>query len=196
MSSISEELTMVTGQNWATIGIRGVLAILFGVLAFAWPAITLTVLVLLFAAYAFVDGVFAFGGAYRAADNSRDIWPFLVEGILGVVAGIGAFVWPNITAIVLLYLIAAWAVVTGVIEVYTAIQVRKQITDELWLGVSGLVSVLFGILLVVMPGAGALAVIWLIAAYAIVFGVTLLGLAWRMREHHSETQPGEIGQSA
>jgi len=169
------------------LGIRGALAVLFGVLAFAWPEITLVVLVLLFGAYALADGVFAFVGAYWAAENHRSVWPFLLEGVLGVVTGAAAFLWPNITAVVLVYLIAGWAILTGALELYAAIQLRKQLADELWLGASGLLSVVFGVLIAIMPGAGALAVVWLIAAYAVLFGGSLLALAWRLRSDRSTT---------
>lgn len=196
MSTTPETLASVAERNWTTLGVRGVLAVLFGVLAFVWPGITLVALVMLFGAYAVVDGLFAFGGAYRAAENSQSVWPFLLEGLLGVVAGLAAFVWTDITAAVLVYLIAAWAIVTGAVEVYSAFQLRKEITDELWLGAGGVVSILFGLLVVAMPSSGALAVVWLIAAYAVVFGLTLLGLAWRMRGEDSTTGAGGTGLSA
>ncbi len=159
--------------------------IVFGILAFVWPGITLFVLVILFGAYAIVDGVFAFVSAYRASKNRDTAWPFLLEGILGVIAGIVAFLWPNITAIALLYVIAAWALVTGAFELYAAVKLRRELESEWWLALSGVASVIFGLLLVFLPGPGALAVVWLIAAYAIVFGVLLLALAIRLRRWQS-----------
>ena len=195
MSTTSEALVTAAAESWVTLGVRGLLAILFGILAFAWPGITLFVLVLLFAAYALADGVFAFVGAYRAAESNRSVWPFLLEGVLGVVTGIAAFAWPNITAVALVYLIAGWAIVTGALELYAAIQLRKQLTDELWLGAGGLLSILFGVLIAAVPGTGALAVVWVIAAYAVLFGVTLLALAWRMRSERSTPESGRTSPS-
>jgi len=108
----------------------------------------------------------------------------LVEGVVSVLAGLAAFVWPGLTALVLLYIIAFWAIVTGVLEIVAAIRVRRAISNELGLVIGGVLSVVFGVVLLIAPGAGALAVIFLIGAYAVVFGLALLGLAWRLREHH------------
>lgn len=168
-------------RNWWMLALRGVLAILFGVMAFIWPGITVAALVLLFGAYALVDGVFAVIAAMREHGGNQNRWVLLIEGVAGILAGILTFIWPGITAIVLLYLIAAWAIVTGVFEVIAAIRLRDEMTGEFWLALAGILSILFGIAIVVFPGAGALAVIWLIAAYAIVFGVMLLVLALRLR---------------
>jgi uncharacterized membrane protein HdeD (DUF308 family) len=107
----------------------------------------------------------------------------LVEGIIGVLAGIAAFAWPGLTALVLLYIIAFWAIVTGVLEVIAAVRLRRVISNEWALILGGALSVVFGVALIVSPGAGALAVVWLIGAYAVVFGVMLLALSWRLRGH-------------
>jgi uncharacterized membrane protein HdeD (DUF308 family) len=169
-------------RYWWVIGLRGLAAILFGVLAFAWPGITLAVLVLLFGAYALVDGVLTLIAAFRGGVQHRIV--MLVEGVVSVLAGLAAFVWPGLTALVLLYIIAFWAVVTGVLEIVAAIRLRRAISNELGLVIGGVLSVVFGVVLLIAPGAGALAVIFLIGAYAVVFGIALLGLAWRLREHH------------
>jgi len=169
-------------RHWWVIGLRGLAAILFGVLAFVWPGMTLAVLVLLFGAYALVDGVLTLIAAFRGGVQHRIV--MLVEGVVSVLAGLAAFVWPGLTALVLLYIIAFWAIVTGVLEIVAAIRVRRAISNELGLVIGGVLSVVFGVVLLIAPGAGALAVIFLIGAYAVVFGIALLGLAWRLREHH------------
>ena len=169
-------------RHWWVIGLRGLAAILFGVLAFVWPGMTLAVLVLLFGAYALVDGVLTLVAAFRGGVQHRIV--MLVEGVVSVLAGLAAFVWPGLTALVLLYIIAFWAIVTGVLEIVAAIRVRRAISNELGLVIGGILSVVFGVVLLIAPGAGALAVIFLIGAYAVVFGIALLGLAWRLREHH------------
>jgi uncharacterized membrane protein HdeD (DUF308 family) len=169
-------------RHWWVIGLRGFAAILFGVLAFVWPGMTLAVLVLLFGAYALVDGVLTLIAAFRGGVQHRIA--MLVEGVVSVLAGLAAFVWPGLTALVLLYIIAFWAIVTGALEIVAAIRVRRAISNELGLVIGGVLSVVFGVVLLIAPGAGALAVIFLIGAYAVVFGIALLGLAWRLREHH------------
>jgi uncharacterized membrane protein HdeD (DUF308 family) len=163
-----------------------VAAILFGILAFAWPGITLFVLVLFFGAYMLVDGIFAIVAAVRAAGEEDRWWLLLIEGILGVLAGLVAFFWPGLTALALLYFIAAWAIVTGIMEIVAAIRLRQEIEGEWALGLSGLLSVIFGILLVVLPApAGLLSLVWLVGAYAVATGVLLLILAFRVRNEAS-----------
>jgi uncharacterized membrane protein HdeD (DUF308 family) len=168
-------------RNWWLVALRGVLAILFALLAFFWPAKTLAVLVLLFGAYVLVDGVFALGATFSAIRHNARWWPLLLEALLGIGIGLATFVWPGITALALIYLIAAWAIVTGIFEVIAAIQLRRSIEGEWMLILAGVLSVVFGLLLIVFPGSGALAVLWLFAAYALVFGVVLLVLAFRLR---------------
>jgi len=187
-------LTVYTGSWWALL-LRGIAAIAFGVLAFVWPGITLAVLVFLWGAYAFFDGVFAIAAGVKSHGESRRWWVLLLEGILGVIAGVLAFVIPGITALVLLMLIAAWAIVTGIFEIVAAIQMRKYIKGEWLLILAGIASILFGLLLFLSPGAGALAVVWLIGAYAIVFGVILIALSLRlhgMLRSHDEMSPRAV----
>jgi uncharacterized membrane protein HdeD (DUF308 family) len=174
---------MVTrlARRWWLLALRGVVAILFGLAALVWPGITLAVLVWLFGAYALVDGVFAVGAAVRARGEQPHWWGLLLEGVAGIAAGVVTLLWPGLTAIVLLYLIAAWAIVTGILEIVAAVQLRREIANEVWLALSGLLSVLFGLAVAIWPGAGALALIWLIGAYAVVFSVLLLALAVRLR---------------
>jgi uncharacterized membrane protein HdeD (DUF308 family) len=180
---VIEQLT----RYWWAFALRGIVAILFGVVAFLMPGITLYALVLLFGAFAIVDGAFAAAGGLRRGSGTPD-WFLVAGGVLGVVAGVIALVWPAITALVLLAVIAAWAIATGVIEIVAAYRLREVIKGEALLALNGVVSVIFGVVLILFPGAGAIAVIWLIAAYAIASGIMLLLLAFRlraMRQDHS-----------
>jgi len=146
----------VFSSNWWSLALRGLAALILGVLTFAWPEISLTALVFLFGAYALVDGLFTAVAALGAPEGYGSWWALLLEGVFGVAAGILAFFWPGITALVLLYLIAAWAVVTGVFEIIAAVRLRELITGEWMLALGGVVSVLFGVLLAAWPGAGRL----------------------------------------
>ena len=168
-------------RYWWVLAIRGVAAILFGVAAFVWPGITLAVLVLLFGAYALVDGIFAVIAGIATRKEQERWWMMVLEGLIGIVIGVVTFLYPNITALALLYFIAAWSILTGAFEVAAAIRLRKEIEGEWLLALAGIASIIFGVLLVIQPGAGALALIWLIGAYAIVFGILMLVLAFRLR---------------
>lgn len=166
-------------RHWWVMALRGLAAVLFGILAFVWPGMTLAVLVLFFGAYALLDGILGIAAALRGEADHR--WAMLAEGVIGVLAGIATFAWPGLTALVLLYIIAGWAILTGLLEILAAVRLRRVIDNEWALIVGGVLSVLFGVLLVVSPGAGALTVVWLIGTYAIIFGVTLLIVSWRLR---------------
>lgn len=185
-------------RNWWVLALRGAFAILFGILAWIWPGITVWALVILFGAYALVDGVFSIGAAIKGVPGQSRIW-MAVIGACGIVAGIIAFVWPGITSLALLMLIAAWAVVTGVFEIIAAIALRKEIEGEAWYIVSGAVSILFGFLLFVWPVEGALAVIWIIGLFSIIFGVVMIASAYRLKklgEGASATGPQPGGTAA
>jgi uncharacterized membrane protein HdeD (DUF308 family) len=172
----------IVARNWWTLVLRGVVAILFGVVAWIWTGDTLRVLVYLFGAYALVDGVFALAAIVIGGGREGRWLPLLIEGIAGIAAGIATLLWPDLTALALLYFIAAWALVTGVFEVVAAVHLRREIEDEWLLGLSGLASVVFGLLLVVArPDQGALAIVWLIGLYAIIFGALLVGVGLRLR---------------
>lgn len=173
------ELTL--GRNWWVLAVRGVAAILFGLVAWLWPGLTLTVLVLLFGAYALVDGIFSLVAGVRAYGDEPRWWALILEGVAGVVIGVLTFFWPGITALALLYFIAAWAIVTGLLEIAAAIRLRQVITGEWLLGLSGLASIIFGLVLVSLPIPGLIALAWIIGAYAIIFGALLLVLAFRLR---------------
>jgi uncharacterized membrane protein HdeD (DUF308 family) len=186
-SPLGRGVLPVLARNWWALVLRGLAAILFGVLAFAWPGITLFVLVLFFGAYMLVDGIFAIVAAVRAAGEEDRWWLLLVQGILGVLAGLVAIFWPGLTALALLYFIAAWAIVTGIMEIVAAIRLRREIEGEWALALSGALSVLFGVLLVVLPApAGLLSLVWLIGAYAVATGVLLLILGFRVRSEASK----------
>jgi uncharacterized membrane protein HdeD (DUF308 family) len=167
-----------SARHWWAFALRGVTAVIFGVLAFVWPFLTLSVLVLLWGAFALIDGILALIAAFRVKHDHR--WALLIEGIVGIGAGIVTFAYPQLTALVLLYIIAIWALITGVLEIVAAVRLRKVIDNEWWLILTGIVSVLFGIVLLAAPSAGALAVVWLIGAYAIVFGVLMIALSLRL----------------
>lgn len=175
-------------RNWWMLLIQGIAAIAFGVLAFFWPGITLFVLVLLFAAYALVEGITAIGLAIAGRSAERSWWEMLLVGLLGVAAGLIAFFWPGITALALLVIIAAWAIVRGIFEIAAAIQLRKMIKNEWLLIVAGVLSIAFGVLLLVWPAAGALAVVWLIAIYAVVFGIVAIALSLRLYQVKSRIE--------
>lgn len=166
------------------LALRGVLAILFGIAALVWPGLTLRVLVALFGAWAIIDGVAAIFSVGRHREAGR-WWAVLVEGVLGIAAGLVAFLWPGITAIVLVLVIGAWALVTGILEIAAAIRLRREMEDEWLLGLAGIISSVFGIALIAFPGAGALALVALIAGFAIAFGIAmlLLGLRFRTQGH-------------
>lgn len=168
-------------QNWWAIVLRGVCAVLFGVGAFAWPGITLAVLVLLYGAYALVEGVLAVAWALVGRQAGPFPWGVLLAGLAGVVVGVVTFLYPGLTGLALLYLIAAWAIIRGIFEIIAAFHLRKEIENEWLLALSGLLSVALGVVLVVAPGAGALAVLWWIGAFAIVFGVLTIMLGFRLK---------------
>ena len=169
-------------RNWWSVLIRGIAAVLFGILAFLWPGATGTALVILFGAYAFVDGIFAIVAAVRAAQAHERWGAFLIEGIIGlVIAGVTIYDL-RLTAYALYITIAAWAILTGIFELVAAFRLRKEIQNEWLLILGGIASLVFGVLMIVYPLAGVLTVIWLIGAYAIVFGVMLIGLSFRLRQ--------------
>lgn len=166
---------------WWAFAIRGVAAIIFGILAIVWPGTTFYVLTLLFGAYALVDGIFAIAGAVRRFEQRRPGGWLLFEGIAGVIFGVLAFFFTALTAQALLYLIAAWAVITGTLEIAEAIELRLVLENEWVLILSGAASVVFGALMFFFPAAGLVAVTWVIGIFAVIFGGLELWLAWRLR---------------
>ena len=168
-------------RNWWVVLLRGVAGIIFGLATFFAPEISLTALVLVFGAYAFLDGVLALISAIRRRGATDHWWLLVTEGVMGVAVGVLTFVWPDITTLALLYLIAAWALVTGGLEIAAAIRLRKVITGEWLLVLIGIASVALGVILILFPEPGALAVVLWIGAYALVSGALLIALSIRLR---------------
>lgn len=175
-------------KYWWTFVVRGLLAFAFGLIALVWPGITLIVLVALFGIYVIIEGVLS----VIAAFNNRWVrswWVLLLEGLAGIVIGCVAFTWPGLTAVVLLVFIAIWAIFTGLLEIGAAIQLRKEIQGEWILALTGVLSILIGLILLINPGTGALAVVWLIGIYALLFGGLLTFLGLKVRKLHGRQTP-------
>jgi uncharacterized membrane protein HdeD (DUF308 family) len=168
-------------RNWGWVVLRGFAAILFGVMAFAWPGLTLAVLVLVWGAYALADGVLALVAAFQIRDEGKPMWPLVLVGLIGLGAGLATFAAPGMTALLLLTFIAVWAIAIGVFQVVAAFRLRQVIENELMLGLSGALSILFGVFMLLRPGAGAMSVIWIIACFAILFGVALVSFGFRLK---------------
>lgn len=177
----ADEHVATISRNWWMLTLRGVVAILFGVLTWLQPAISLTVLILTFGVYALADGVIGAWAAISGRKTESHWWAWLLWSLVSIVAGILAFTSPGLTALVLVYYIGFWAIASGVIEIFAGIRLRKAIQGEWLLMLGGLLSVLFGIVLLTRPAAGALAVLWLIAAYAVAFGIVLVLLGRKLR---------------
>ena len=184
--------TQLISRYWWALVLRGFAAIIFGVLAFTWPGITLQVLVLFFGAYALVDGILSVAAAIQSRGHTDNWWLFLLQGLLGI--GLGVLTWlaPGATAVAILLYMAAWALVTGVLEIVAAIRLRREIEGEFWLGLGGLLSIVFGLLVFAFPLAGALSLIWLIGSYAIVFGISLIALGFRVRRGKTGVGAGRM----
>lgn len=180
-------------RRWWMVVLRGAFAVLFGLLAIIWPDITVLALVLLWGAYALIDGLTSVMLALSERTAAReDRLTFGLLGVLGIAAGVVTFVWPTITAMVLLLVIAFWAILAGVLQIAAAIRLRKVITNEWFLGLTGAVCIVLGILLVVQPTEGAIGLVIAIATFAIVWGVTLILFGLRMRTiAHARVTMGE-----
>jgi uncharacterized membrane protein HdeD (DUF308 family) len=178
MNETTAPLLSILTRNWWVMVLRGVLALIFGVIALTAPFSTLAVLVFVFGAYAFVDGVFALiTGIQR--HHEHQWWALLLEGLAGIATGVVVFLWPQISALALLYVIAFWAMVTGILELALAIRLHRHWANEVLLFLSGIASVLLGVLMIARPGAGALALAWMIGVYALIFGGLLIGAGFR-----------------
>lgn len=181
-------LLSAVARSWWMFALRGVVAVLFAICAFIWPGLTLGVLILLWGAFAVVDGVVAI-----ASGISGRWWAHAAFGVLGVAAGMIALFRPGITAFALLMVIAAWAIVRGAFEIVAAIRLRKELTGEWLLVLAGIASIGLGILMVLFPGAGALAVVWLIGLQALIAGILLIALGLRLRRIGSQGGPFRMG---
>ncbi|MBI1880657.1 MAG: HdeD family acid-resistance protein [Chloroflexi bacterium] len=170
-------------RNWWALVLRGVLAILFGLAAFVWPGLTILTLTFVFGFYALLDGIFALVAAWSNRSRER-WWVLLLEGLLGIAAGVIAFMSPGVTALALLTVIAVWAILTGILEIMAAIRLRREIQNEWTLGLGGLASIIFGVLLLIWPGSGLVTISWIIGVYAIAFGIMMLMLGFRLRDLH------------
>ena len=169
-------------HNWWALVLRGVLAVLLGVAAFALPQVTLYGIVFAFGAYALIDGAFNVVAGIRTRKETKRWWTLLLSGLLGIGAGAAAFALPTVSAVALTYLIGAWAVVTGILEIAAAIRLRKEIKGEWLLGLSGVASLLIGLAMIANPGVGALAWVWLFGAYTLLAGAFLIGAGLRLRK--------------
>lgn len=169
-------------RNWWVVVVRGVLAILFGLIAFFWPNLSFLLLILTFGAYAMADGVFAMLAGVVSSKYSSRWWVFLLEGVVSFAAGLIAILRPDLAASVLIALLAAWAIVTGALEIAAAIRLRREITNEWMLALGGFASIALGVLLFFQPATGGLVLTLLIGAYALVFGILLLGVGFRLRK--------------
>ena len=174
-------MRLALATNWWSLVIRGILGIIVGVISFAWPAITLAALVFLFGAYALFDGVVNIVGAVHAMERHERWGAMVLEGIVGIAAAVVTVAWPPVTAIALVYIVAAWAVVTGALKIAAAIRLRRYVAGEWLLVLSGVFSLLLGFLLAASPLTGALILALWVGAYWFVFGVLFVALGLRLR---------------
>lgn len=181
-SILGRGLLSALADYWWLLLLRGLAAVAFGVLAFFWPGLTLEVLVLLWGAYTLADGILALWAAVAARGGDTGTrWWLALAGVVGIFAGLVAFFYTGITALVLLMFIAAWAIVIGAILIWGAIELRKVLDDAWLLALDGVLAIAFGVFLVARPGAGALAVVWMIGGFAVVFGIIQIVLAFRLK---------------
>ncbi|SDK63971.1 HdeD family acid-resistance protein [Microbulbifer yueqingensis] len=175
-------IMQVLTENWWLVMLRGICAVLFGILAFAWPGLTLLTLVILFGAYVLADGFLGLVAAVLGRHPSTPLWWLIVLSLVSVVVGIFTFIYPQVTGLVLVIFIGAWALLRGIFEVIGAIRLRREMQNEWLLIASGLLSIIFGLAVLISPGAGALALLWVIAGYVIFLGGLEIWLALRLRK--------------
>jgi uncharacterized membrane protein HdeD (DUF308 family) len=168
-------------SNWWLFLVRGIVAIVLAILTYMWPGIAIGILVSLFGAYAAIDGLLALGFAIRCAARRERWLGLLFEGVLGVLVGAVVFALPGAAALSFAFLVAAWAISTGVFEIVAAVRLRKQIEGEFWLALAGVISIVIGVWFLARPGLGLLATVWALASYELLFGFVLIGLAFRLR---------------
>ncbi len=177
------------GKNWWIVGLRGLFSLMVGIISFLVPTATIFALVILFATYALLDGIFCLVALMRGSRRRGPWWMLTLEGVLGIGAAVITVLWPEITALALIFVIASWAIVTGVIEIIAAVRLRKQIESEWLLAAAGVLSILMGVVLAAWPGPGAVAIAFIIGAYALAFGALLIALAFRLRRWHGAQAP-------
>lgn len=182
-------------QNWWVVALRGVLAIVFAVLALAMPVSTLISLILFFAAYMLVDGIFAIVASLRAARHRRRWGALFFGGVINIITGVLAAAWPGITALAFVAITAAWSIISGCAMLAAAVRLKRD-HGRWWLALGGLASIAFGIILVLAPLAGAVVLTWWIGIYAFVLGIALLVLAFRLREHRNDRPSPAMAQPA
>jgi len=185
MTEVDNYFEKTVGRYWWILALRGLVAIIFGILAFVLPKITLLTLVYLFGIYALMNGILALVHAFSAPKGYPRFGAMIFSGIISIAAGVIAFMWPGITTLSLVLLIAAWAIVSGISEIAMAIRLRHFIRHEWLMALAGVVSVLLGVAILLQPAAGALALLWWIGGFAIAFGILLVALAFRVRHLHS-----------
>lgn len=185
---------LLLAKNWWAVALRGLFAMILGALALIWPGVSVGVLVVLFGAYALVDGIFAIISGVVSATEREPRWGLLlIEGVFGILAGVATFLYPGVTLLVLMYLIGAWAIVTGGLEVAVAIQLRRLVRGEWLLGLSGAASIVLGAMMLRWPGAGVMAVVWMIGCYGILYGALLIGLGFRLHSLNLTSEGSVIG---
>ena len=185
--AINFEAVLILAQLWWAFILRGVLGILFGVVVILFPGIGLLAVVALFAAWALVGGVQSLLGAWRSR-GQKDWWVGILEGLIGIAAAVVAILLPAAASLALLFVVAGWAIAIGVLQIWMAIRLRERITGEVWMGLSGVISILFGLLLVIFPGTGILSVLFLVGIFSILMGVAMLLLGWRLRGIHDQAR--------
>jgi uncharacterized membrane protein HdeD (DUF308 family) len=185
--TINVPAVLLLAQLWWAFILRGILGILFGAMVIVFPGIGLSAIILLFAIWALIGGASSLIGAWRSRGR-REWWVGVFEGLAGLAAGVVAILLPALTALALLFIVAGWAIVTGILQIWMAVRLREQISGELWMGLSGLISILFGLVLVIFPGTGILSVLLLVGFFSILMGVPMVLLGWRLRGIHSQAQ--------
>jgi len=181
----------VLRRNWWTLVLRGVCAVVFGLFAWFWPGMTLLALLLAWGTLACIGGVVTLFGAF-SRDGGEPRWILLLEGGVSLVAGVVALTYPRATALLFLYLLAIWALLSGLVEIVAAYRLRAEIRGEFWLGFAGALSVLFGVMLLLRPGAGALALIWLIASFSVLYGFVLIAWGLHLKRLRADGARAEV----
>ena len=181
MNPLQRFVVATLARNWWAVLLRGIVGVLFGIVTFFAPGISFGALVLVFGAYALADGALAIISAIRTRAENERWWVLVLEGLVRIGAGVITVSWPGIAALALIYVIAAWALITGGLEIGAAIRLRKVITHEWWLVLAGIASIAIGVMLALFPGIGALTLMLWVGAYAFVFGILMIGLAFRLR---------------